>query len=123
MNSSERPGLVHRIDKDTSGLLVIAKTEVAMSHLAKQFEAKTSEREYALVWGNVVAESGTIEGNVARHVKTVCKWLFLLILGKASSYPLQGVGTFWLCDVDFLPAGNKNTSNSRSFKAYWSHFI
>jgi 23S rRNA pseudouridine1911/1915/1917 synthase len=55
MNSSERPGLVHRIDKDTSGLLVIAKTEVAMSHLAKQFEAKTSEREYvALVWGNVV---------------------------------------------------------------------
>jgi 23S rRNA pseudouridine1911/1915/1917 synthase len=57
---------VHRIDKDTSGLLVIAKTEVAMSHLAKQFEAKTSEREYvALVWGNVVAESGTIEGNVA----------------------------------------------------------
>jgi 23S rRNA pseudouridine1911/1915/1917 synthase len=44
MNSSERPGLVHRIDKDTSGLLVIAKTEVAMSHLAKQFEAKTSER-------------------------------------------------------------------------------
>jgi 23S rRNA pseudouridine1911/1915/1917 synthase len=51
MNSSERPGLVHRIDKDTSGLLVIAKTEVAMSHLAKQFEAKTSEREYvALVW-------------------------------------------------------------------------
>jgi 23S rRNA pseudouridine1911/1915/1917 synthase len=70
MNSSERPGLVHRIDKDTSGLLVIAKTEAAMSHLAKQFEAKTSEREYvALVWGNVVAESGTIEGNVARHVK------------------------------------------------------
>jgi 23S rRNA pseudouridine1911/1915/1917 synthase len=42
MNSSERPGLVHRIDKDTSGLLVIAKTEAAMTHLAKQFD-KTSE--------------------------------------------------------------------------------
>jgi RluA family pseudouridine synthase len=70
MNSSERPGLVHRIDKDTSGLLVIAKTEAAMTHLAKQFEAKTSEREYiALVWGNVIADQGTIEGNVARHVK------------------------------------------------------
>jgi 23S rRNA pseudouridine1911/1915/1917 synthase len=51
MNSSERPGLVHRMIKDTSGLLVIAKTEAAMTHLAKQFEAKTSEREYvALVW-------------------------------------------------------------------------
>ncbi|QDW20982.1 RluA family pseudouridine synthase [Flavobacterium sp. KBS0721] len=70
MNSSERPGLVHRIDKDTSGLLVVAKTEAAMTHLAKQFEAKTSEREYiALVWGNVAEESGTIEGNLARHLK------------------------------------------------------
>jgi 23S rRNA pseudouridine1911/1915/1917 synthase len=62
--------LVHRIDKDTSGLLVIAKTEAAMTHLAKQFEAKTSEREYiALVWGNVTEEKGTIEGNLARHLK------------------------------------------------------
>lgn len=46
VNSNERPGLVHRIDKDTSGLLVIAKTEAAMTHLAKQFFDKTSEREY-----------------------------------------------------------------------------
>lgn len=69
-NSSERPGLVHRIDKDTTGLLVIAKTEAAMTHLAKQFEAKTSEREYlALVWGTVKEDEGTIEGNIARHVK------------------------------------------------------
>jgi 23S rRNA pseudouridine1911/1915/1917 synthase len=70
MNSSERPGLVHRIDKDTSGLLVIAKTEQAMSFLAKQFEDKTSDREYiALVWGNVKENSGTVEGNIGRHVK------------------------------------------------------
>ena len=70
LNSSERPGLVHRIDKDTSGLLVVAKTEAAMTHLAKQFEDKTSEREYiALVWGNVKEEEGTITGNIARHVK------------------------------------------------------
>jgi 23S rRNA pseudouridine1911/1915/1917 synthase len=70
LNSSERPGLVHRIDKNTSGLLVIAKTEDAMNHLAKQFEDKTSEREYiALVWGNVKEEEGTIVGNIARHVK------------------------------------------------------
>ena len=69
-NSSERPGLVHRIDKDTTGLLVIAKTEAAMTHLAKQFEAKTSEREYiALVWGTVKEDEGTIEGNIARHIK------------------------------------------------------
>jgi 23S rRNA pseudouridine1911/1915/1917 synthase len=70
LNSSERPGLVHRIDKDTSGLLVVAKTEAAMTYLAKQFEDKTSEREYiALVWGNVKEDEGTITGNIARHVK------------------------------------------------------
>lgn len=69
-NSSNRPGLVHRIDKDTSGLLVIAKTEEAMTHLSKQFFNKTTEREYvALVWGNVEEESGTVEGNIGRHPK------------------------------------------------------
>lgn len=70
MNSEERPGLVHRIDKDTSGLLVVAKTEAAMTHLAKQFFDKSSEREYiALVWGNVEQDSGTIEGHIGRHPK------------------------------------------------------
>lgn len=69
-NSNERPGLVHRIDKDTSGLLVVAKTEEAMTHLAKQFFDKTSERVYyALVWGNVEEDEGTIEGNIGRHPK------------------------------------------------------
>jgi 23S rRNA pseudouridine1911/1915/1917 synthase len=69
-NSSGRPGLVHRIDKDTSGLLVIAKTDAAMTHLAKQFFDKTSEREYvALVWGNMEEEEGTVEGHIARNPK------------------------------------------------------
>lgn len=69
-NSNERPGLVHRIDKDTSGLLVIAKTEQAMTHLARQFFDKTSEREYvALVWGNIEGEEGTVEGHIGRHPK------------------------------------------------------
>ena len=69
-NSSNRPGLVHRIDKDTSGLLVVAKTELAMAHLSAQFKAKTSEREYvALVWGNMDSDEGTIEGNIGRHPK------------------------------------------------------
>lgn len=69
-NSSNRPGLVHRIDKDTSGLLVVAKTETAMAHLSKQFFDKTSEREYiALVWGNLTEAEGTIEGAIGRHPK------------------------------------------------------
>src|SRR5690606_1942833 len=69
-NSNDRPGLVHRIDKDTSGLLVVAKTEEAMNHLAKHFFDKTSEREYlALLWGNVEDESGTVEVNIGRPPK------------------------------------------------------
>jgi 23S rRNA pseudouridine1911/1915/1917 synthase len=69
-NSDDRPGLVHRIDKDTSGLLVVAKTEHAMTHLAKQFADKTSERRYhALVWGHVEDEEGTIDGHIGRHHK------------------------------------------------------
>jgi len=68
MNSSGRPGLVHRIDKDTTGLLVVAKTEHAMAYLTKQFAEKTSEREYvALVWGNIEEDEGTVEGNIGRH--------------------------------------------------------
>src|SRR5690554_2184633 len=66
----ERPGLVHRIDKDTSGLLVIAKTEQAMQSLTSQFKARTTDRLYeALVWGNLEEENGTIEGNIGRHLK------------------------------------------------------
>ena len=70
LNSNDRPGLVHRIDKDTSGLLVVAKTEKAMTHLAKQFFDKTSKRSYyALVWGDVKDDTGTIEGHIGRDPK------------------------------------------------------
>lgn len=69
-NSNERPGLVHRIDKDTSGLLVVAKTEFAMAHLSKQFFDRTTERlYYALVWGNIEEDEGIIEGNIGRSLK------------------------------------------------------
>ena len=70
MNSDNRPGLVHRIDKDTTGLLVIAKTQQAMAHLARQFFEKTTEREYiALVWGNVEEDQGSVEGAIGRNPK------------------------------------------------------
>jgi len=69
-NKDGRPGLVHRIDKDTSGLLVVAKTEESMTHLAKQFYLKSSKRKYnALVWGIVDKEEGTIEKNLSRDPK------------------------------------------------------
>ncbi len=65
-----RPGLVHRIDKDTSGLMVVAKTELAKNKLALQFFEKTTVRRYqALVWGSVKEDEGTITGNIGRSLK------------------------------------------------------
>ena len=65
-----RPGLVHRLDKHTTGLMVIAKTEHALTHLAKQFYDRTTERRYnALVWGDVTEDEGTITGNIGRSLK------------------------------------------------------
>lgn len=69
-NDRPRPGLVHRIDKDTSGLLVIAKTQNAMTKMAKQFYDHSIERTYhALVWGNVKEDKGTITGHIGRSLK------------------------------------------------------
>ncbi len=69
-SGEERPGLVHRIDKNTSGLLVVAKNEIALNKLALQFFNKTSSRTYhALVWGDLKEDAGTITGNLARSPK------------------------------------------------------
>lgn len=65
--NDNRPGLVHRIDKDTTGLLVIAKNNGVHNSLSKQFANKTTEREYvAIVWGKPKNDSGIIEGNIGR---------------------------------------------------------
>ncbi|MBN4051870.1 RluA family pseudouridine synthase [Cytophagaceae bacterium AH-315-L13] len=72
MNQQEvpRPGLVHRIDKDTSGLLVVAKNELAMTHLAKQFFDHSIERKYrALVWGDIENDEGTVNEFIGRSIK------------------------------------------------------
>jgi len=65
-----RPGLVHRLDKNTSGILLIAKTEFALNRLARQFYDRTTSRKYmALVWGSIDEEEGRIEGHIARDPK------------------------------------------------------
>lgn len=69
-DDATRPGLVHRIDKNTTGLMVIAKTEEALRSLSKQFFDRTIDRRYnALVWGELDNEKGTIEGNIGRSLK------------------------------------------------------
>jgi 23S rRNA pseudouridine1911/1915/1917 synthase len=65
-----RPGLVHRIDKDTSGILVVAKNEFSLNRLSKQFYDRTTDRKYiALVWGTLQPREGTITGNVGRSIR------------------------------------------------------
>jgi 23S rRNA pseudouridine1911/1915/1917 synthase len=69
-NPDIKPFLVHRIDKDTSGILLIAKNELAQSRIAKQFFDHTIDRTYvALVWGNFDEDSGTINANIGRDVR------------------------------------------------------
>ncbi len=70
MGEEDRPGLVHRIDKNTSGILVIAKTERSMTNLAKKFADRDLDRKYiALVWGNVKDDKGIISGHIGRNLK------------------------------------------------------
>ncbi|MBD3223530.1 MAG: RluA family pseudouridine synthase [Caldithrix sp.] len=70
----ERPGIVHRLDKNTSGLLVVAKNNYALRQLRRQFEQKTIHRIYqALVWGNFEQDGGTIEGNISRSKREPTK--------------------------------------------------
>jgi 23S rRNA pseudouridine1911/1915/1917 synthase len=67
---ASRPGLVHRIDKNTTGLMVIAKNEESLTHLSKQFFDRTIDRRYnALVWGEPKEEQGSIEGHIGRSLK------------------------------------------------------
>lgn len=73
-DGSARPGLAHRIDKNTSGILVIAKNELSLNKLAKQFADRTIDRKYtAIVWGNFPEKNGTITGNIGRSLKDKVK--------------------------------------------------
>jgi 23S rRNA pseudouridine1911/1915/1917 synthase len=69
-DAEARPGLVHRIDKNTSGILVVAKNEMALNKLSKQFYDRTTDRKYiALVWGVPEPRQGTITGHVGRNIR------------------------------------------------------
>ncbi len=85
INGVIRPGIVHRIDKDTSGLLVVAKNDNAHKILAKQIKAHSFTREYeAIVHGNVKENKGTVYGNIGRH-KTNRKKMTVLKIGGRSA--------------------------------------
>ena len=83
IGGERRPGIVHRLDKDTSGLMVAAKTEPVLTHLARQFAARTVLRAYkAVVWGVPSPPSGTISGNIARSHRNRKKMAVVKTAGK-----------------------------------------
>jgi len=93
--NDNRPGLVHRIDKDTTGLLVIAKNVVVHNHLSKQFANKTTEREYfAIVWGKPKNSQGRIEGNIGRSTRDRTSFAVLERDGKPAITDYEVVERF-----------------------------
>ena len=85
LNDPGRPGIVHRLDKDTSGIMVAAKNDVAHARLAKQFAQRTIAREYqAIVWGRFTERSGLIEANLGRS-KSDRKKMAVVAAGKTAA--------------------------------------
>jgi 23S rRNA pseudouridine1911/1915/1917 synthase len=90
-----RPGLVHRIDKDTTGLLVVAKNPTTHTFLANQFANKTTEREYyAIVWGTPKLDKGSIEGNIGRSSRDRTSFAILDYGGKPAITDYEVVERF-----------------------------
>ena len=85
LNQPGRPGIIHRLDKDTSGLLVVAKDDFTHAQIAKQFSKKTIEREYhTICWGQFQEKSGEISSNIARSTKDRKKFSAAVSRGKPS---------------------------------------
>ena len=100
-------GLVHRIDKDTSGLLVVAKTPLAKTKLGVQFFNKTTHRSYnALVWGNFAEDDGRIEGNIGRDPKDLVNFIGVPLAGLSSfrDFAASGSTDAWSFSMDSLNA-------------------
>jgi 23S rRNA-/tRNA-specific pseudouridylate synthase len=109
-----RPGIVHRLDKDTSGLLVVAKDETTHQKLAKQFAAKTSEREYnAIVWGTFKQRSGVIDAPLGRS-KSDRKKVAVMMDGKKAVTEYEVIeGQKRIQELAQMMSGKKETDISR----------
>ncbi|MCP4521991.1 MAG: RluA family pseudouridine synthase [Cytophagales bacterium] len=120
-NGEIRPGLVHRIDKDTSGLLVIAKTENAMTKLAKQFFDHTVERTYyALVWGDVKENEGTITGHIGRSLKNR-KVMSVFPDGEYGKHAVSHYKVLKRFDYTTLVQCNLETGRTHQIRAHFKH--
>ena len=119
-----RPGIVHRLDKDTSGLLVAAKNERAMKGLAKQFAAHTIERAYhAVVWGAPRAGNGVIEGDIGRNPFDRKRMAVVRGGGKVARTRYRVIETFGAADRPFasLVECRLETGRTHQIRVHLTH--
>jgi 23S rRNA pseudouridine1911/1915/1917 synthase len=121
VNEPDRPGIVHRIDKDTSGLLVVAKNNEVHANLAVQFSTKSVQREYsAIVWGRMAKNRGTIETKLSRSMKDRRK-IRVSADGKVAITHFEVIERFPLTTLVRLKLGTGRTHQIRVHLSHMRH--
>ena len=122
INGKIRPGIVHRLDKDTSGVMVVAKNDFAQNSLAEQIGSKTAVKEYvALVHGNITEEKGIIEANIGRHPVDRKKMAVVTSGGKPATTVFHVLERFKNCTFVKCRLLTGRTHQIRVHMAYIGH--
>jgi 23S rRNA pseudouridine1911/1915/1917 synthase len=122
INGVLRPGIVHRLDKNTSGLLVVAKNDMAHVSLAEQIKNRTLLREYiAITWGHMPSEGGTIEAPIGRAAKDRKKMAVSQLKGRESLTQYRVTERFDLCDLLSIRLKTGRTHQIRVHLSFLNH--
>jgi 23S rRNA pseudouridine1911/1915/1917 synthase len=122
INGVLRPGIVHRLDKNTSGLLVVAKNDFAHQGLAEQIKDRTLLREYAsIVWGHLPSDKGIIQAPIGRSLKDRKRMAVSRLKGRESLTQYQVLERFDLCDLLSIRLKTGRTHQIRVHLSYLNH--